>query len=582
MPSKLKRTAYVFPILAASSSKIKKMKKISSIVMLLFAIQSFAQQDTAKANAILTNATVYFGYGAELTHKANARISSNTKFIVIDKLSTQIDLNSLQISCPENVSLLSQQFTVYQAEEGEGYVESALSKRIRDTIKLTQREISSTTNKIAIEEEVMKKTDKMIENTIATSGNKTALTAEVLKLIEFNNLKIEKSKKAIFDFQQMIVDLQEKMNDLTIRLAIAQNEKKNPVKVIEKPFGRLILQVVCRNSQDADLSMSYYTHNAGWQPIYDIRANSKTNALKLVYKASVIQNTGIDWVKTKLVLSTGTPSFTTTAPLLNAWYLQYYVPQMYQTLSEVVVTGYNKVQSFNDNDFRKEKDEEGNEMPTVNPSTLQQFTTLKQGLLNTSFEIDLPYDIASNGMAHSINIKEEEIQSVLKNYAVPKLDPDAFLLAEVTNWESLDLIPGNANIIMDDTYIGKAFIDPNSTSDTLNLSLGKDKRVGIKRTLLKDASLNKEKNANVKQSFTYELVVKNNKVKDINIVLKDQYPLSNVQEIVVELLDDGGASVNTELGVLTWKLTLKPGESKKLRFTYTVKYPKDKKISNLK
>ncbi len=558
------------------------MKKISSIVMLLFTLHAFAQQDTAKVNATLSNATVYFGYGAELTHKANVKISSNTKYIVIDKLSTQIDLNSLQISCPENVSLLSQQFTVYQAGEEEGYVESALTKRIKDTIKLTQREISSITNKIAIEEEVMKKTDKMIENTIATSGNKTALTADVLKLIEFNNLKIEKSKKAIFDFQQMIVDLQEKMNDLTVRLAIAQNEKKNPAKVIEKPFGRLILQVVCRNSQDADLSMSYYTHNAGWQPIYDIRANSKTNTLKLVYKASVIQNTGIDWVKTKLVLSTGTPSFTTTAPLLNAWYLQYYVPQMYKTLSEVVVTGYNKVQSFDDNDFRKDKDEEGNEKPTVNPSTLQQFTTLKQGLLNTSFEIDLPYDIASNGMAHSINIKEEEIQSVLKNYAVPKLDPDAFLLAEVTNWENLDLIPGNANIIMDDTYIGKAFIDPNSTSDTLNLSLGKDKRVGIKRTLLKDASLNKEKNANVKQSFTYELVVKNNKVKDINIVLKDQYPLSNVQEIVVELLDDGGASVNTELGVLTWKLTLKPGESKKLRFSYTVKYPKDKKISNLK
>jgi uncharacterized protein (TIGR02231 family) len=557
------------------------MKKLFSIIMLLSSISVMAQQDTAKVNATLTNATVYFGYGAELTHKANVKISNNTKFIVIDKLSTQIDLNSLQISCPENVSLLSQQFIVNQAEEEE-YVESMLTKRIKDTIKLTQREISSITNKVAIEEEVMKKTDKLIESTIATSGNKTTLTAEVLKLIEFNNFKIEKSKKAIFDFQQAIVDLQEKMNDLTVRLAIAQNVKKNPGQAVERPYGRLILQVVCRNSQDADLSMSYYTNNAGWQPIYDIRVNSKTNALKLVYKASVIQNTGIDWVKTKLVLSTGTPSFTTTAPLLNAWYLQYYVPQMYNTLSEVVVTGYNRVQSFNDNDFRKKEDKDDEEGATVAPSTLEQFTTLKQGLLNTSFEIDLPYDIASNGQAHSINIKEEQIQSVLKNYAVPKLDPDAFLLAEVTNWESLDLIPGNANIIMDETYIGKAFIDPNSTSDTLNLSLGKDKRVGIKRTLLKDASLNKEKNANVKQSFTYELVVKNNKLKDINIVLKDQYPLSNVQEIEVELLDDGGAAVNAELGVLTWKLTLKPGESKKLRFSYTVKYPKGKKIANLK
>jgi uncharacterized protein (TIGR02231 family) len=307
-----------------------------------------------------------------------------------------------------------------------------------------------------------------------------------------------------------------------------------------------------------------------------------------VYKASVIQNTGIDWAKTKLTLSTGTPNFTTTAPLLNPWYLQFYVPQLYNQLSEVVVVGYgarNRIQSFDDKDLDEEvraKKSVSSSVQTIEASTLDQYTTLKQGLLNTSFEIDLPYDIESNGQAHSINIKEAEIQSNLKNYAVPKLDADAYLLAEITNWQNLDLIPGNANIIMDDTYIGKSFIDPNTTADTLNLSLGKDKRVNVKRTLVKDATTTKTSNDNTKQTFTYELIVKNNKIKDINIVLKDQYPLSNVKEMEVELLDDGSAIVNTELGILTWKLTLKPGESKKIRFSYKVKYPKDKRIVNLK
>jgi uncharacterized protein (TIGR02231 family) len=265
------------------------------------------------------------------------------------------------------------------------------------------------------------------------------------------------------------------------------------------------------------------------------------------------------------------------------------VPQLYNQLSEVVVTGYatqkrNSIQSFRDKDFKKELagSVSGVSAQQINPSTLDQYTTLKQGLLNTSFEIDLPYDIESNGQAHSINIKEAEIQSNLKNYAVPKLDADAYLLAEITNWQNLDLIPGNANIIMDDTYIGKSFIDPNSTADTLNLSLGKDKRVGVKRTLVKDASLSKTKDANTKQTFTYELVIKNNKTKEINVIVKDQYPLSNLKEIEVELTDDDGATINTELGVLTWKVTLKPGESIKKRFSYTVKYPKDKKIVNLK
>jgi hypothetical protein len=55
--------------------------------------------------------------------------------------------------------------------------------------------------------------------------------------------------------------------------------------------------------------------------------------------------------------------------------------------------------------------------------------------------------------------------------------------------------------------------------------------------------------------------------------------LSTNKDIEVELLDNGGAITNNETGVLTWKIELAPGESKKLRFAYTVKYPKDKTLN---
>ncbi len=564
---------------------ITMIKFMTTLAFLFCMCTAIAQNDTSKANANMNSATIYFGYGTELTHTASVSITKNTKFIVIDKLSMQMDLNSLQISCPEDVSLLSQQFSVYTPPVKPS-VENYLSKKIRDSIKQIERSILKINNSIDIESSILDKTDRLITSTIATSVNKTSLTAEALKLIEFLNNKTEKNKNSIFAYQQQIAGMQEEINELNIRLSKAL-EAADSKDVAEKSYGRITMQVVCRNDQNAAVSLSYYTNNAGWQPIYDIRVNSKTNVIKLVYKASIIQNTGIDWQKTKLTLSTGTPNFTTTAPLLNAWYLQYYVPQLYNQLqgkaASVNIRGMNSIQGYNDDKyFKKEMLTDNASEETVKPSTLDQYTTLQQGLLNTSFEIDLPYDIASNGLAHSINIKEGEIQSNLKNYAVPKLDADAYLLAEITNWETLDLIPGNANIIMDDTYIGKSFIDPNTTADTLNLSLGKDKRVAVKRTLIKDASLSKTKDAVTKQTFTYELVVKNNKVKDINMVLKDQYPLSNIKEIETILTDDGGAAVNTELGVLTWKINLKPGESKKIRFSYTIKYPKDKKILNLK
>jgi uncharacterized protein (TIGR02231 family) len=463
-----------------------------------------------------------------------------------------------------------------------------VTKRIQDSIKMITKAINAINSKIDIEQTVLTRTEKLIESTIATSGNKTSLTAEVLKLIEFNNAKIERNKNLIFNYRNDIEINNEKLQDLQTRLTLLQTEPEEEqteeeIQEKRKGYGRIIMQVLCRAAESMDINLSYFTNNAGWQPMYDLRVDSKTNNIKLVYKASVTQNTGIDWKNTKLTLSTGTPNFTTEAPIFNPWYLQLYAPQIYKALKESVVT--NSIQSMDNRMYQKSGNNlryDDEKPATVEGNTVEDFVSLKAGLLNTNFEIDLPYDIESNGLPHSIGIKEQIIKSTLKNYAVPKLDAEAYLLAEVTDWENLDLLPGNANIILDETYIGRSFINPNTTLDTLNLSLGKDKRVGVKRTLVKDASKSKSKDNFITQTFTYELVVRNNKLKDLQMILKDQYPLSNVTDIEVKLIDDGGAAINEEVGVLTWKVNLKPGDVKKYRFVYTVKYPKDKKIANLK
>ena len=570
------------------------MKYKILILMLVLCNLTQAQNDTTNAIATMNEATVYYGYGAELTHQAKITVNKNTKIVIIDKLSTQLDINSVQINCPENIALLSQQYSVYYPATKSKPIIAGL-KKYTDSIKVLTKSIAIIENKKDIDATVLLKTEQLIAATINTSANKTTLTADVLKLIEFYTAKIEKNKLTIFNYQQQINELNETIAAINERINKLSNTEVDEPEIASKPYGRMILQVICGKDQQADIGLSYYTTNAGWQPIYDLRVNSKTNAIKLVYKASVIQNTGINWEKTKLTLSTGTPNFSTEAPLLSAWYLQYYVPQLYNALNGkaqgLQIRGLNSIQYYKEtNDI--EKDEVQVETlgyatkkvstDMIQPSTLQDFTTLKQGLLNTNFEIDLPYNIESNGLAHSINIKEKEIESNLKNYAVPKLDGDAYLLAEISNWESLDLIHVNANIIMDNTYIGKSFIDPNTTADTLNLSLGKDKRIAIKRTVVKDATTSRTKDDYIKQTFTYEIKVKNNKTTNVTMVLKDQYPMSNIKEVQIELVSSQEASINPDNNVLTWKLNLTPGEVKTYRFSYTIKYPKDKKIVNIK
>lgn len=562
------------------------MYRILFSLFLLSAL-NISAQDTARANAKMDKATVYFGYGAELMHSVKIRVTPETRFILIDQLSSSLDLNSLQVSCPEDVSILSQRFSLYTPPVPI-VVKSPEWLRWEDSLTKLKQEWSRLDNHEKIEDETMKSTGKLIESTLGSEGPKTVSSAEVLKLIEYYNNKIEQSRNRIFSLKENKQANMLRQNKVQEKLTEIQGKSPVPVKAT----GRIVLQVISRRAGEIPVALSYYTANAGWSPNYDVRVNSKTNKVKLVYKASLTQTTGIDWKGTKLTLSTGTPNFGVSAPVLTPWYLQLYVPELYKALqgrAAGVNLMRNTVQSVRDDRQLNEVVITGNGYEykegyadTLQPYTLQDFTSLQSGQLNTNFEIDLPYDIASDGELHSVSIKDEEVPSVLKNYAVPRLDGEAYLLAEIADWQNLDLLPGDANIIMDDTYIGKSVIDPNTTADTLNLPLGRDKRLVVKRSSVKEQSSLKSSGGYNRQTFTYEIVVKNNKLTEVTALIKDQIPQSQIKEVEVKLEDDGGATYNPEVGVLTWKLDLKPGESRKMRFTYSVKYPKDKRIVNLK
>jgi uncharacterized protein (TIGR02231 family) len=148
----------------------------------------------------------------------------------------------------------------------------------------------------------------------------------------------------------------------------------------------------------------------------------------------------------------------------------------------------------------------------------------------------------------------------------------------VRDWEKLNLLPGQADLIVEGTLIGRSRLDPSSTQDTLNLTLGQDKRIVVRRDKVAEFSSVKFLGTNKKEVFTYEITVRNNKQDKVQLVLKDQYPLSSNKDIEEELLESSGASVDKETGILTWKLDLAAGETRKFRLSYSIKYPKDKTL----
>jgi uncharacterized protein (TIGR02231 family) len=232
-------------------------------------------------------------------------------------------------------------------------------------------------------------------------------------------------------------------------------------------------------------------------------------------------------------------------------------------LEEVVVQGYG----------RKDK--------KVASTSISNFTTIQENQLNVSFDIDIPYDILSNSKPHSVALKEIKLPATYKYYAAPRVEKEAFLLAEINEYSKYNLLPGEANIIFEGLYVGKTVINPNQTSDTLNLSMGRDKKISIKREKVVDKSGTRFLSSKKEQTFTFDITVRNNKKEAADILVKDQYPLSTDKEIEIELLESSSAKENKETGVLTWSLKLNPNETKKVRISYKVRYPKDKTIDNL-
>ncbi|MDI1254914.1 MAG: DUF4139 domain-containing protein [Flavobacterium sp.] len=537
------------------------MKRLC-ILFLLLPMLLLAQKPIF-TTAKVKGATVYFN-GAELSQSAAVTLPKGTSEIVVKNVADYLNESTVQIGVNANVTVLSVQFTNNYISEYDIDENSSAIKTVRDSIKIVEKQIAKTNNAKDSEAKAIELLDK---NQQVYGANSGLSLVELTKVVEYYKTKRTQLSDAYDVLEEKVGDLNRRLSRLKDKLEVnTKNEEKTSK-------GKLVLQVMNEVAGTVNLDINYIAPNASWQPFYDLRANSTSEPIEMMYKAKVTQNTGIDWKQVKLTLSSGNPNENNQAPLLSAWFLNYQpdydkdgrADYKENQLQEVVVQGY---------DVKRSK-------KVSVGSSISDYTTVNENQLNISFDIDIPYDILSNGKAHSVSLKEIKLPASYKYYAAPRVEKETFLLAEISDYAKYNLLQGEANIIFEGLYVGKTFINPNQTSDTLNLSMGRDKKISIKREKIVDKSGTKFLSSYKVQNFTYEITIRNNKKEAAHLMLKDQYPLSPDKQIEIELLEKGDAKVNTETGILTWELDLKPNETKKVRISYKVKYPKDKTIDNL-
>jgi uncharacterized protein (TIGR02231 family) len=294
--------------------------------------------------------------------------------------------------------------------------------------------------------------------------------------------------------------------------------------------------------------------------------------MDLNYFAFVSQNTGLDWKGIPLTLSTSNPSENNTKPELSPWYLSFIQYQQYK----------DNVISNSAIPLRQESLTLKKPAAPSDESKWEDFVTVTENLIRTEYEIKLKYDIASDNNQHKVLINRKEIPINLLFAAVPKLSHDAFLMAAVSGWEDMNIVPGQARLYFDGAYVGEMFLAAGGTDDTLHLNLGRDKQITMTRKKIKEKHTMKLVGDQKVETRTIEIVVKNTNNIDIEMLLEDQVAVAQgTDEIKVKLLDGNGASLEQYSGKLTWKLKLKARESKKITFTYEIRYPQDKVVYGL-
>jgi len=539
------------------------MKKITLLACLLLTFTLSAQ--TEKPTESKINSVTVFLSKAQVNRSVKTKVEAGRTTLVITGLSPQLDPQSIQVGGKGKFTIMGTGHRINYLNEFNKPKKLAV---LQDSLELIQKAIVHEGS----QKEVLNREEQMILANQKISGTNQNLTVVELKaMADFFRSRLGELTSSKIKVDERIKLLNEKSSKI-------QRQITEQRDVYNRNTSEILVTVQAEIATSVDLDLNYVVANAGWAPVYDLRAVDTKSPIQLAYKASVFQSTGEEWQNVHLILSTANPNLGGLKPELTAWYLEFYQPIARKYKAEYGESMKKSAPAAmrSESAPRELADED-----VVEAESLSDYVSTVETSLNVEFDISIPQNVLSSAKPTVVDVKSSSVNASYEYAVAPKLDLDAFLLAKVTGWEDLNLLPGDANIFFEGTFVGKTFIDPNSIRDTLSVSMGRDKRIVVKRERVKGLSTRNVIGANEKQASAWEITVRNTKSDPVKIIVEDQIPVSQNNQIEVTVVDVGGARQDTYSGKLTWKLNLKPAESKKLSYKFEVKYPKDRRVNGL-
>jgi uncharacterized protein (TIGR02231 family) len=377
-----------------------------------------------------------------------------------------------------------------------------------------------------------------------------------------------------------IRDAERKQRDLDREIARLEQDKAT------KPPSRLEVRIELATAvaTKATLRVTYAVRKARWVPLYDARLDTggkdRKPALELVRRAEITQNTGEDWSNVALAVSTVRTARGGNAPDLSSLIVQY-PPSPLGLIrgggadrgvmrQDVAPASAVALAPLQQEALAKKADE--------------QQATADVGGFQVMFKIPGRVSVGASEGAKSLRVSTATIAPDLAIRAVPVVDPTAFLEASFKQNEDAPLLPGKVSIYRDGVFVGRGAMAAAGKDETVRLGFGADDKVRIERTVVKrnEGSAGLIVTTSKTDERTFKTNVRNGHDFPILIAIEDQLPVSENEEIQVEMLPSTTPPTATNLrdkrGVLQWTFEAKPGEVRDIAFAWRVRWPKDKGV----
>jgi len=535
-------------------------------------------QEPVAANARISEVIVY-GDRAMVTRTAVVQLSKGEHVVRFADLPPSIDRGSLQASGRGKAVIRDVRF---MQEQLAGVSDEKLRKlmdqreKLQDSLRACDDRITAAQVQKTFIDNIARKLTDPGDSTAAEldPGKWTGMVAFYRKSIDQYNGEVRAIDGLKREINRQIDKLNREINELNSNA----RQVKNLVDVV----------VEARDAGPVEIDLSCIVYGPSWTPAYTVRVSSDDKKMNLTFNSYVRQNTGESWNGVTLKLSTAVPSIGGAVPELSPWYVDIYKPRpvarkraMLYEMEKSAPKSLSALAGGGPADEALSYEEQKEEAP---PEMAIENSTVASGASAALYTIPGKKEIASDNQDHIVTIAAFDLPVDFAYATVPKLQPNVFLKATATNTSDYAFLPGATSIFLDNAFVSSGTLDLTIAGAKFETSLGVDQGVHIEYKQInryqKDQGVVARK---TKMMYEYAIILKNNKKSDVEVAVKDHYPVSKNADIVVTPIipEKGPAPVIDNVGLAQWKIPLKTGQEMKLPVSFSVEYPRDANVDGL-